>query len=269
MRPHRRPPTRQPRRPHRTRRHRPATDEPTELLAPVQDQPGAPERELTGKQRELLLGLYDTGSADWVTASTLGAANGVSQIVNHLPGLIEKTGGGSEHWEGPLQVRLTEAGRQLCERLRPPAPEPVPLADTEVREMLRGYLEDLTDSQRLSDFAQEYLGDRVFDAPWPAVVARCWPPEPIEVRANGEVIGTLSFTPAAPLLAAEPEAPPPAETSGEADFTEAAEAAGPRRQPAQSPASSPAAPRHGRSGITGRNENSIRARSGYCHTRPW
>ncbi len=156
-----------------------------------------PERELTGKQRELLLGLYDTGSADWVTASELGNADGISNIVNHLSGLIEKKDGGGIDWKAPLQVRLTEAGRQRCEQLRPPAPQPVPLADDEVREMLHAYYGDLSGGQDLANFAQEYLGgSRLYDEPWPVVVARCWPAEPVEIEVDGVVIGTLTFTPA-------------------------------------------------------------------------
>ena len=173
----------------------PATDEPTVLETPVQDRTDPPEQVLTDRQRELLRNL--SGTSDWVPASTLGAANGISQIADHLPGLVEKTGGGGTDWKSPLQVRLTEAGRQRCEQLWPPPPEPVPLADDEVREMLHRYLEDLTDSQQLADFAQEHLGgNRLFDDPWPVVVARCWPAEPIEVRVSGMVVGWLSFTPA-------------------------------------------------------------------------
>ena len=141
-----------------------------------------------------------------MTASTLGAANGISQLVNHLPGLVEKKDGGGTDWKGALQVRLTEAGRQRCEQLRPPAPDPVPPADDEVRKMLRDYREELADSQQLANFAQEHLGgNRLFDDPWPVVVARCWP-EPIKVEVDGVVIGTLNFTPATQ----EPENPPPA-----------------------------------------------------------
>ena len=169
----------------------PPADVLTTLQAPVPDRTDPPEQVLTDRQRELLRNL--SGTSDWVTASTLGAANGISQIADHLPGLIEKKDGGSEHWEGPLQVRLTEAGRQECARLWPPAPDPVPLADDEVREMLRAYLADLADSQQLANFAQEYLGgNRTFADPWPVVVARCWPAQPVTV--DGVRIGTLSFT---------------------------------------------------------------------------
>jgi hypothetical protein len=201
-----------------------ATDEPTTLREPVQEPPGTPEQVLTNKQRELLLGLYDAGPADWVTAGKLGSPHGISNIVNHLPGLIEKDGGGETGLT--FRVRLTDEGRRECARLRPPEPDPVPLTDGEVRLMLRHYLHDvLTYNQELSNYAQMLLGgNRSFDDPWPVMVARCWPTEPQEVHVSGEVVGTLVFTPTASLPAEQPEDPPPAGTPDPAGFSEATDA---------------------------------------------
>jgi hypothetical protein len=83
---------------------------------------------------------------------------------------------------------------------QPAAPEPVPLTEADLREMLSHLVAliagDAQAPERLREMAA--WADAI-SKDWPAAVARCWPTEPYEVRArrgdDDVVVGKLRFTP--------------------------------------------------------------------------
>lgn len=175
------------------------------------------------EQRVLELTTGDDALSNRMTAVIAGTSEWTVRQIKKQAGVIGGTSRGSDSKSRPAtrspvkrpvtdaesaQERPEDARAQLVApelaephdgaAEQPPAPEPVPLREADLRKVVRKFIELDLEPSWLADVASGEDRRSWTDAitnNWPAALARSWPTS-TQIHVDGMVIGTLTFTPA-------------------------------------------------------------------------